>query len=314
MIPEPIAGSARFGRGSRSSSLGHQLRLLAACTGVLAACFAKPLYELVRYALHSELYSHILLIPFVSLYLAWLKKNFLPADSEPDRKLAVLPFAAGLLLLAGYFLALHSGLNLAPVDSIAWTTFSLLLLFLGACCLCLGRQTLRVLAFPLGFLIFLVPFPNALESAFESFLQYRSADAAELLFGLAGTPLLRTGIAFQLPGFSLQVAPECSGIRSTLVLFITSLVAGQLFLRSPYKRAVLAFAVIPLGILRNAVRVVTIGELCIHVGPDMINSNLHHRGGPLFFLIALVPFFGLLYILRKLDVKKQVRPSARERE
>ena len=311
---EPIAASPSARPSTLRPLLRRQLRLLAICTVVLVACFVKPLFALAGFALHSELYSHILLIPFVSLYLAWLKKNFLPADSEPDRKLAVLPFAAGLLLLAGYFLALHSGLNLAPVDSIAWTTFSLLLLFLGACCLCLGRQTLRALMFPLGFLIFLVPFPNALERAFESFLQYRSADAAELLFGLVGTPLLRTGITFQLPGFSLQVAPECSGIRSTLVLFITSLVAGQLFLRSPYKRAVLAFAVIPLGILRNAVRVVTIGELCIHVGPDMINSNLHHRGGPLFFLIALVPFFGLLYILRKLDVKKQVRPNARERE
>ena len=137
---------------------------------------------------------------------------------------------------------------------------------------------------------------------------------AELLFGIAGTPLFRQGVDFQFPGFNLQVAPECSGIRSTFVLCITSLVAGQLFLRSPLKRAVLVLAVIPLGILRNGLRILTIGELCIHVSPNMIHSNLHRQGGPLFFLLSLAPLLGLLYILRKLDVKKQVRANQRERE
>src|ERR1035438_6978778 len=105
---EPIAASPAARPSTLSPLLRRQLRGLAVCTGVLAICFAKPLFSLARFTLHSELYSHILLIPFVSLYLAWIKKNSLPADSEPDRKLAVLPFAAGLLLLAGYFLALRS--------------------------------------------------------------------------------------------------------------------------------------------------------------------------------------------------------------
>jgi exosortase C (VPDSG-CTERM-specific) len=286
-----------------SPRLLRQLRLLCLCIAVLMLCFARPLFSLARFTLHSELYSHILLIPFVSLYLAWLKKNEFLHDSEPDRKLAALPLAAGLLSSLG-FLALHSRLQLAPVDSLAWNTFSFFLLFIGACCLCLGRPTLRALAFPLGFLILLVPFPVIVRDTIESFLQHRSADAAELLFGLAGTPLLRHGVDFQLPGFSLQVAPECSGIRSTLVLFITSLVAGQLFLRSPWKRALFALAVIPLGILRNAFRIVTIGELCIHVDPGFIDSPIHRRGGPVFFVISMIPFLLLLYYLRKTDARK----------
>ena len=283
--------------------LRRQLRLLAICTVVLAVCFAKPLFSLVRFSLHSDLYSHILLIPFVSLYLGWLKKNEFLHDSEPDRKLAALPLVAGLLSSLA-FLALHSRLQLAPVDSLAWNMVSFFLLLIGAVCLCLGRQTLRALAFPIGFLIFLVPFPVVVRDAIETFLQHRSADAAELLFGLAGTPLLRHGVDFQLPGFSLQVAPECSGIRSSLVLFITSLVAGQLFLRSPWKRALFALAVLPLGILRNAFRIVVIGELCVHVDPGFIDSPIHHRGGPVFFAISLIPFLLLLYYLRKTDVRK----------
>jgi exosortase/archaeosortase family protein len=101
------------------------------------------------------------------------------------------------------------------------------------------------------------------------------------------------------------VAPECSGIRSTLVLFITSLVAGQLFLRSRWKRALFALAVIPLGIFRNAFRIVTIGELCIHVDPGFIDSPIHHRGGPIFFVISMVPFILLLYYLRKAEIHEQ---------
>ena len=290
--------------GQNHGMFQHQLRLLGLCSIVLVLCFARPLSALARFALHSELYSHILLIPSVSLYLAWLKKGQLQADSQPERKLAALPLAAGLLLILGYALAARSGLKLAPVDSLAWTTLSFVLLFIGGCFLCLGRQNVRPLAFPLAFLIFLVPFPEFIQDAIESFLQHRSADAAELLFGLAGTPLLRQDVAFQLPGFALAVAPECSGIHSTLVLLITSLVAGQLFLRTPWKRALFALVVIPLGILRNALRIVTIGELCVHVDPAFINSAIHRRGGPVFFVISMVPFLFLLYYLYRTDVRK----------
>jgi exosortase C (VPDSG-CTERM-specific) len=294
-VAEPVAATAE---------LPVQLRRLAVFSVILALAFSKPLLALIQFSWHSELYSHVLLVPFISAYLAWLKKNELRPYSAPARKLALLPLATGLLLLVGCHFALRSGLKLAPVDSLAWTILSFVFLFIGACFLSLGKQNVHMLAFPLAFLIFLVPFPGFLEKALESFLQYRSADAAELLFGIAGTPLLRHGVDFHLPGFSLSVAPECSGIRSTLVLFITSLVAGHLFLRSPWKRALFALAIIPLGILRNAFRIVTIGELCIHVDPSFIDSPIHHRGGPVFFVISMIPFLLLLYYLRKSDVRK----------
>jgi exosortase/archaeosortase family protein len=83
------------------------------------------------------------------------------------------------------------------------------------------------------------------------------------------------------------------------VLFITSLVAGYLFLRSPWKRTILCLAVIPLALLRNGFRIFVIGQLCVQIGPDMINSPIHHRGGPLFFLLSLIPFFLFLIFLIK---------------
>ena len=136
-----------------------------------------------------------------------------------------------------------------------------------------------------------------------------SADVANVLFIATGTPVLRDGTVFLLPGIAIEVAKECSGIRSSLVLFITSLLASYLFLRSPWRRASLVAAVIPLGLLRNGVRILTISLLCVHVGPQMINSVIHRRGGPFFFTASLIPLFLLLWWLRRGEVARQARKT-----
>jgi exosortase/archaeosortase family protein len=110
---------------------------------------------------------------------------------------------------------------------------------------------------------------------------------------------LQYGLVFQLPSITLNIASECSGIHSSVVLFITSLLAGYIFLQSPWKRIIFILVAVPLGILRNGFRIFTIGELCTHIGPQMIDSPIHHRGGPIFFALSLIPLFILLMILRK---------------
>ena len=171
----------------------------------------------------------------------------------------------------------------------------------GAGCWFLGGAMMRFLAFPFFLLLFMIPFPVVLREAIETGLQHGSAVAADRMFILTGTPVLRDGMVFHLPGMTLQIAPECSGIHSTLILFITSLLAGQMILRQPWRRAALFLAVFPLALLRNGFRVFVLGQLCIHVGPQMIDSPIHHHGGPLFFLLSLVPFFLLLYFLKKTE-------------
>src|SRR5206468_11931450 len=119
-------------------------------------------------------------------------------------------------------------------------------------------------------------------------------EVANWLFLISGTPALRTGTVFQLPGISIMVAKECSGIRSSLVLVITSLLAANMFLRTTWRRALLVGAVIPLGLLRNGFRILVISLLCVHIGPAMINSPFHWRGAPVFFVSSLIPLFFLL--------------------
>ena len=165
-----------------------------------------------------------------------------------------------------------------------------------------GRAWMRAAAFLLGFLIFMVPMPDAMADALETASKYASAEVANFLFHLSGTPFLRVGLIFQLPNITIEVAQECSGIRSSWVLFMTSILAANLFLKTPWRRFALVVFVIPLGILRNGFRILVIGLLCVHMGPQMIHSLIHRRGGPVFFVLALIPFFLVLWLLRKGDV------------
>lgn len=296
------------GPGERPCRLGG----LIAATAALLLGFSVPLYHLMRFAVHSDLYSHIILIPFISLYLIWLKRRTLPPPSAPARSWAPLPLIAGLASLACFGVLALSGSKLETEDSLALSTLSFLLLLSGVACLFLSKETLRAIAFPLGFLLFMVPFPIYLQDAMVTFLQHGSAAMAYVFLRIAGTPVFNQGLVFTLPGITLEVAPACSGIHSSLALFITSLLAGHFFLRTPWKCAALALAVIPLALLRNGFRVFTIGELCVHIGPEMIYSPLHRQGGPLFFILSLIPFFLLLLFLMKSDRRARSAPRANQ--
>jgi exosortase C (VPDSG-CTERM-specific) len=276
------------------------LRYLAIASAALALCFGLPLYQLAGFAVHSDLYSHILLIPFVSVFLIWTKRTDLPARSNGDAIASAVFIALGAVALT-----LSPGIAHAPAeDYLAGKALSFLFFLFGISAWMLGRPGWRRLMFPLGFLIFIVPFPIALRSGLEILLQHGSAQVALVMFKLGGTSVYYHDLLFQLRGISLEVAPECSGLHSSLALFITSVIAGYFFLRKSWSRTVLSAAVVPLALLRNGFRIFTIGELCVHVSPDMINSYIHHQGGPIFFALSLIPFFLLLQLFHKLEPRR----------
>jgi exosortase len=174
----------------------------------------------------------------------------------------------------------------------------------------LGLKFYRQLAFPLWFLVFAVPMPTPVTEHITVFLQHGSADAAQAFLGLSGIPMLRSGTVFQLPGFAMEVARECSGIHSTLALFITSVLAGYVLLQAKSRRWLLALAVVPLALLRNALRIFTIGQLCVLIDPEIVNTFIHKRGGPIFFLFSLIPFLLLLVFLKRSESGQRARTGA----
>jgi exosortase C (VPDSG-CTERM-specific) len=284
-------------------------RVLIATILGLMVIFCVPLSELFRFAAGSDLYSHILIVPLVTIYLIWIKPK-ISIPSKPNLVIAAVLASIGIAGIASYWVASSSGLVLAVEDKLAWQVIAFVSLVAAACATFLGRSELLAISFPLSFLIFLAPFPVAAKQGIELFFQHTSASAAAGFLKLAGTPFFREGTFFQLPGINLEVAPECSGIRSSLALFITSLVAGHLFLKSKMKRLVLTCVVIPLAILRNGLRIFVIAQLCVRIGPEMIHSYIHRQGGPIFFAISLIPFSLLLYFLLKYD--RRDRSAARQ--
>ena len=276
---------------------------------VLLACFSKPLIGLVRLALNNDLYSYILLVPAISAYLVWFNKRKLDRVFVSSPRVAIGLLTLGLALIAAYLFALAKGWTPGETDRLCVLILAMLFCFSGGLVWWLGGRMTRSIAFPIAFLIFMVPMPGAMENGVTNFLQHASAEAAYFLLKISGMPIFREGTQFTMPGVSIEVAPECSGIHSSLVLFITGVLAAHFLLRKPWTRILLAASVIPLGIFRNAFRIFTLAQLAVHVNPGVLDSPLHHQGGPLFFAISMIPFLVLIWLFRKYESRRMTTDS-----
>lgn len=293
-----ISDTARFWRDPGGRPLNRWLGWFGLYALVLTAVFFRPLAEYARFAWHTELYSHVFLVPAVTVYLIRQGWHERPERVRGSPVFAIVPAVLGVAALqAGAWLGAR-GLLPEPCDQLLWPVLGWLCFLWAGLLALLGTVFVRRYLFPLLFLVFVLPMPSAMRDGVEIFLQHASAEAAALMFALTGTTLFRDGLIFQLPGLTIMVAQECSGVRSTYVLFIVSWVAGYWFLRSYGLRGVLVASVIPLAILRNAFRIVTISLLTLHVDPRVIDSPLHSQGGPIFFALSLIPFLALVWGLR----------------
>jgi exosortase len=179
-------------------------------------------------------------------------------------------------------------------------TFSVILFWIGAFILFFGTQAFRMGIFPLLFLIFMIPIPSVLMEKIISALLAGSTAATRLLFSLTGIPFLQEGSVFHLPGMSIEVAKQCSGIRSSLGLFITVILAGHLFLRTGWKKFILVLFVFPITVLKNGIRIVTLSSLAVYIDEKFITQSfLHRSGGFVFYIPALFLLGIVVWWLRK---------------
>jgi exosortase len=208
--------------------------------------------------------------------------------------------AAGGLLLYGVALWLRGWLGQNDFASLA--TAGSLLFWWGGFLLAFGPEAFKTARFPLLFLLFAIPIPRVLLERFIYILQVGSTEVTEWLFRLTGTAYFRDGFVYQLPGISIEVAKECSGIRSSIALIITGVLAGHLFLRTGWRKLILVVAMIPFTIFKNGVRILTLSLLAIYVDRKFItDSFLHHSGGFIFYLPALAMLGLLLWWFRKAE-------------
>ena len=180
-------------------------------------------------------------------------------------------------------------------------TLALLFVWAGVFLLCYGFDAARAAAFPLLFLLLMVPLPDVILDRVIHALQVGSTEITYLIFQAVGIPVLRDGFLLSLPGVTIEVAKECSSIRSSVALFITCLLAAHLYLRTGWKMLLFACLSFPLSILKNGVRIATLTLLAIYVNPSFLKGRLHHDGGFVFFLLALLLLWPVFLWLERSD-------------
>lgn len=268
--------------------------------GAWTLIFFRPWWDLLAATTSDALHSYAAAIPAVCAWLIWQDRHRTSRTIPRTSWIPALSLGLLALVIAGFgFQALQNGTVKLEESRLAiWMSVWVLGVWSGAFYF-LGSHSLRQHAFAAAFLVFTIPFPEPMVAFIEISLQHGSSWMVEQVFQLGQVTYLRDERFFWLPGLRFEIAQECSGIRSTVVLFITSLLGGHLLLRAPWRRAALSFAIIPLGLARNTLRICTITLLSVHLDPKIIHSPLHHRGGPLFFAISLIPLFLMLWWFRR---------------
>lgn len=290
-------------REANSPSLSPEMSPLllivfaGACLLPLAAAW-HSLTGLLKLVLENDTFSQIPLIPAVSVFLVYGNRRRIFSNICFSYALGAALISPGVIAVCAAQLKFW---QLAPLTKDSLVLFGVVLFWMGSFALFFGTSAFRAALFPLLFLLFTVPIPEPILSSVIYFLQKESSEASELFFHLAGIPYLRHGFIFALPGVTIRVAEECSGIRSTLALLIMTILIGHSFLKSNWKRALVCVVVVPLSILKNGLRIATLSTLAIYVDPGFLYGNLHRHGGIVFFLLGLAPLFFLVRWLQKAE-------------
>ena len=253
----------------------------------------------------SDYYDHILVIPVMSAALFYWKRRAIFNDVEymPSVGAPLAIFGAGICIcsLAGL---LPGGANIR----ISWTVFSILVVFAGLFVLFFGPRSFQKARFPLLFLAFMIPIPHVLLEWFIYTLQRGSADAVDILFKTIGVSYHRSGFFFYFQNVGIEVAKQCSGIRSSLALIVTGTLAGHLFLDCWWKKIVLVLSIFPITVLKNGIRIVTLTLLANYVDIRFLTKSfLHHSGGFIFYIPALVLLGIEIWLLRKWTFRNNVK-------
>jgi exosortase len=257
--------------------------------------FAKPVYALLQMANHDETASHILLIPFITAWLLYTERKQLQLEGAFSLRPAML-FLVPSLLMALFSLNCQA---CTPKTRLSGYALSLVLLVVAGFLFAFGGAAAKCSRFALAFLLFSVPIPDLFLGKIIYGLQSGSAAIAEIFFNLSGAPVLRQGFVFRLPVMSIEVAQECSGIRSSLALLILALLVAHFSFRPFWKKLAFVAAGLCMMLVKNGIRIATLTLLANYVNPAFLTGSLHHQGGIVFFLIGLALLLPVYWALRK---------------
>ena len=269
--------------------------------------FYGPLYDLALISIRDPLYSHVLLIPLVSLYIFWTARKSIFSEVDSSAFAGIVLLSIGLM---GVFIQKYQFPNLSPNDALSLSISCMIFWIFGGYLLVCGRRSFKKALFPLLFLLFLIPFPSLLLDSVVSVLQVGSVWSTMTILRALNVPAYVEGVFISLPGVTIEVAKECSGIRSGVALMILCIVAGHLYLKSNRRRVIFILSAIPITIFKNGMRIATLSILGTYVDIHYLtNSALHSFGGKPFFLVAILMMAPIFWMLKHSEIKAEKNAS-----
>lgn len=271
--------------------------IVAACAsfGLLyAPIFAKLVHDWAT----DDNYSHGFLIIPLALYFVWERRTRLAAVRPEPSLVGLGVVIAGLgMLLAGLLGA-----------ELFLTRLSIIVVIGGSVLFLYGWRTCGVLAFPLLFLVLMIPIPALIFNQIAFPLQLLASRAGEVALSAFNIPVLREGNVIVLAHTTLEVAEACSGIRSLISLLTLGIVYGYFTDPRPGMRVLIALSTVPIAIFANGARVAGTGMAAQYYGAEAARGFFHTFSGWLVFMVA----FGLLFVVTWVLVR--VVPSRHQGE
>jgi exosortase len=270
-------------------------RLVAGAVAIgFALLYWQVFVKLVMDWYNDDNYSHGFLIVPIALYFAWERRNKLKAAVQKPSVLGLVVVVGSIaVLLAGI---LGSELFLTRISIIGALVGTVLFLF--------GWQHLRVLAFPIAFLLLMIPIPAIIFNQIAFPLQLLASRFGEAAMGIADVPVLREGNVLILANTTLEVAEACSGIRSLVSLLTLAIVLGYFSDRRLWVRLCVALSSIPVAVVTNGVRVAGTGIAAHRFGAAAAEGFFHEFSGWLVFVAA----FGLTLAIQRVIVLVSPEP------
>jgi exosortase len=235
----------------------------------------------------DAMYSHGFLVIPIAAWLVWRRR-------DAWHSIPAQPANGGfwvLLLGVGILTAGTLGAELFL------TRVSLIPVVAGTIAYVYGWRRLRVVAFPIVFLIFMIPLPTIVFDRLAVSLQLAASTLGERLLQAANVPVYRDGNLLRLARGTLDVDDACSGIRSIVALVMTTALVGYLAEMGPFRRLVLIAASVPLAIVLNGARVAVTGLTVTQFGMSAAEGMVHTLTGWLVFVGALACVWGLHHVL-----------------
>jgi exosortase len=254
---------------------------------LFVAVYFQALQILVTKWASSDEYSHAFLVVPIIFYIIWGKRKFFFEDYAGYSSLGLLLIIPSL---ACYIFALLTQVDTIILLSMFLTIVGILLFFAGI-------KVFKELATPLLLSLLLIPVPEQLYISLTFPLQLKVSEISEVILRMFHVPMLREGNVMNIPQMSFEVIEACSGLRSVVALLTLSVVTGYFALTKFSSKAILLAASLPLAILVNIIRVVSMILLFYFFRLDLTEGVWHTLSGLTVFLIAMSVLFLLQRVL-----------------